>query len=394
MKKIKLDNKHISIAVLILMVIIISMTFHNFIKDSEFKFDSVKLYIENILKVLLPFMIGFGIAFIAEYPIGTIYKKVNIINKKGPKKGRLLAIIVTYILIISLIAFFLKIIIPNIINSVYELGKDIYKFTGELETKEFIELEKFASVNVFLDKINTITDNEFSLEKIINSTIEPIINWIVLLPTMVNTIVFYIYNMVQYLLIIGLGIIISFYYSVEKEYFKLLTIKIIRISFKKKNIDKILEFARTCNSIFKRYIMGKALDSLIIGGIFFFVCIIVGTPYPLLYSIIVGITNMIPYFGPFIGAIPVTFLLLISTNFKTALIVLILLLILQQFDGLYLGPKILGEQTGLKPIGIIFAVIVGGNLFGVLGMFLGVPVFAVISHYFSQYIEEKHKKIE
>ena len=140
-------------------------------------------------------------------------------------------------------------------------------------------------------------------------------------------------------------------------------------------------------------IIGKALDSLIIGIICFVLMCILKLQYALLISIVVGITNMIPYFGPFIGAIPGLIILLIILP-KTALIFLILILLLQQFDGTILGPKILGDSTGLSPIWIIFAITVGGATGGVIGMFLGVPITAVLvylmNHIFDYMLYKKH----
>ena len=142
---------------------------------------------------------------------------------------------------------------------------------------------------------------------------------------------------------------------------------------------------KDCNQIFSQYIIGKTLDSTIIGFLCLFCMTVLKLPYALIISLIVGITNMIPYFGPFIGAIPGILILLIISP-KSALIFAILILAIQQLDGSVIGPKILGKSTGLQPISIIFAITVGGALAGPLGMFLGVPIVAVLTYLISKLI--------
>ena len=160
--------------------------------------------------------------------------------------------------------------------------------------------------------------------------------------------------------------------------------------FPEAKADRILIVSSECNKIFGNFIIGKMIDSIIIGFLCWVIMMIIGIPYALVISVIVGITNMIPYFGPFIGAIPGILLLLI-VDFTYAVIFAVIIVVLQQFDGLYLGPKILGESTGLRPIWIIFAITVGGSVAGVAGMFLGVPVTAVIAYLLSTAMEKKLK---
>ena len=148
---------------------------------------------------------------------------------------------------------------------------------------------------------------------------------------------------------------------------------------------------KECNTIFSSFIIGKSLDSLIIGIICFILMTILKLPYSVLLSVIVGITNMIPYFGPFIGAIPGVVLFLVISPIKS-IIFAVMILALQQFDGLYLGPKILGNSTGLKPLWVIFGITVGGAYAGVLGMFLGVPVVGVIAHLLNKSITSRLEK--
>ena len=143
--------------------------------------------------------------------------------------------------------------------------------------------------------------------------------------------------------------------------------------------------ART-NQTFGGFIGGKILDSLIIGVLCFIICAVLRIPYALLISVVVGCTNVIPVFGPFLGAIPCAFILLIVNPFS-ALEFLIMILILQQFDGNVLGPKILGESTGLSALWVLFAIIVGGKMLGFVGMLIGVPTFAVVYSLVAEYTD-------
>ena len=155
--------------------------------------------------------------------------------------------------------------------------------------------------------------------------------------------------------------------------------------FSKKQVESIASTIKYTNSVFNSFVVGKTIDSLIIAIIFFIGSIILNLPYPMLFAIIIGITNMIPYFGPFIGAVPVVALTILINPIKG---LWVLIFVLQQFDGVILGPRILGDSIGLKPIGVIFAIIVGGAIAGPLGMFFGVPIFSVIFTIFSNFVEK------
>ena len=158
-----------------------------------------------------------------------------------------------------------------------------------------------------------------------------------------------------------------------------------------KYIQLILDVSAEANRLFSSFIVGKAIDSTIIGVLCFVLMLILRLPYAVLISVIVGITNMIPYFGPFIGAIPSAIILLFISPLK-AVIFVVMVFVLQQFDGLILGPKILGDSTGLKPLWIIFAITVGGSIAGVLGMFLGVPAVAFIRYLIQRLINHQLQK--
>ena len=180
-----------------------------------------------------------------------------------------------------------------------------------------------------------------------------------------------------------IGIVASIYVMANKEYLASRGKKIIYAVFKVKNANNILDGLSEMYRIFGQFINGKILDSLIIGMIMFIVSTILNLPYAVLISVIVGVTNVIPFFGPIIGAIPCFFIVLIADPIKS-LVLLLVILILQQFDGNILGPKIIGDTTGLSSFWVLTAVIVGGGLFGFFGMLLGVPVFACCYMYINR----------
>ena len=185
-----------------------------------------------------------------------------------------------------------------------------------------------------------------------------------------------------------LGVMISIYMIYSKENFRYQGKRIVYAIFSEEKGDAICSTLRECNNIFGAFLISKAIDSLIIGCICCVAMNIIGLPYSVLLSVIVGITNMIPYFGPFIGAVPGV-LIYLCTDWELALIFAIMILVLQQFDGLILGPRLLGQSTGLSPIWVIFAITVGGAYFGVLGMFVGVPVVAVVAYLINKLISSR-----
>ena len=190
-----------------------------------------------------------------------------------------------------------------------------------------------------------------------------------------------------------IGVIVCVYFLNSKEIFKAQTRKMILALLSKKHSDELMEFAYFANRTFGGFINGKLIDSLIIGILCFILMSLLRLPYTVLVSTIVGVTNFIPFFGPFIGAIPSAIIICFASPVQ-AVYFLIMVLGLQQFDGNILGPKILGETTGLASFWVMFAIIVGGGLFGFLGMVLGVPAFALIYYYIGKFIEKRLKKKE
>ena len=188
-----------------------------------------------------------------------------------------------------------------------------------------------------------------------------------------------------------IGFIVAAYVLAEKEHFFGQGRKIVFALFSEKAGKSIIEKSRKCNEIFGGFVIGKIIDSLIIGVLTFILLSIFNMPYTMLVSIIVCVTNVIPFFGPFIGAIPSFFLILLIDPIK-ALWFLLIIFLIQQLDGNIIGPKILGNSTGLSAFWVMFAILIAGGLFGFAGMLFGVPVFAIIYYLLSEWIRGKLKK--
>ena len=199
--------------------------------------------------------------------------------------------------------------------------------------------------------------------------------------------------MVKVLLNVLVGLIIAAYLLFSKEKFIGQSKKIVYAILPVRQANVIVHTVRKSNEIFGGFISGKILDSAIIGVLCYIVLSIMQMPYTLLVSVIVGVTNVIPFFGPFIGGIPSAIIIALASPIQ-GLYFVIFVIVLQQLDGNIIGPKILGDSTGLSPFWVVFAILVGGGLFGFTGMVLGVPAFAVVYYIISNvisYILRKRK---
>ena len=185
-----------------------------------------------------------------------------------------------------------------------------------------------------------------------------------------------------------IGIIVAIYVLASKETFSAQSKKLVYGIFKKEHADVIIHYVKVSHGMFSGFIIGKIVDSTIIGIICFFLMTVMGLPYALLISVIIGVTNVIPVFGPYIGAVPSALLILI-VNPMQALYFIIMLIILQQLDGNIIGPAILGESTGLSAFWVLFSILLFGGLWGIVGMIAGVPLFAVIYRIISDFINWK-----
>lgn len=374
------NNKYYTIALYTIAVVTICSLIIRVIMNWE----STSSTISHALKVLYPFLFGLLIAYFLN-PLSKVLD--HFLNRffkdrhPGIRKG--LSILLSYIIVLGLIITVLFYIIPQIIDSLTQITS-------------FINSAQ-SGYNQFMDKVLELesTHPEWDLSGI-NDAMEEIPDKIIniitkAIPTIIPTIYNTSMSLISGFLNVIIAIIVSVYMLIDKNRLIFNAKRVIYAIFGQKTGDKLLHTGSECNRIFSSFIIGKLIDSLIIGILCFIAMSILKLPYALIISVIVGVTNMIPYFGPFIGAVP-GILLLLFVSFKYALIFTVLIIVLQQFDGLYLGPKILGESTGLRPLWIIFSITVGGSIAGVLGMFLGVPTLAVIAYILNYFIEKRLHK--
>jgi len=326
--------------------------------------------IGQLFSILSPFLMAFLIA----YFVNPITRRINrllfreSVNKKYEKLHKIISLIIAYMIVIGFILLLLNFVIPQVISSISELVKQSPAMITSVQSFLSNLSEDFPSIN--FDAIEDFANDSLpTFLDYFKATMGNIVPWLYSAGI----------SIISWLLNIVLAFVISCYLMWDKNNLLNSAKRIVRAFFSKDTADKIISIAKECNTIFSGFIIGKAIDSLIIGILCFILMFILRLPYGALISLLVGVTNMIPYFGPLIGAIPGTLILLII-NPSQALIFVIMVFLLQQFDGAILGPKILGDSTGLQPIWIIFAITVGGSIAGVLGMFLGVPVVAVIAH--------------
>lgn len=337
--------------------------------------------ISSIFSSMMPFIIGILFALILV-PIRRIIENKWLCRAKLSRKAkRRVSVALSMLFLLAIIVGFFSFLIPQLVASISSFAKNLDAYTD--------------SVSHFISSMGS--DNEVAsvLNNALDSAYNVISGWLVGNKGGFVQIVSYSVTFVKNIINFFIGLIVTMYLLLQEEIFKKQVKKFLYATLKEKHADACLDVCRLTAEMFNKFIFGKALDSLIIGIACYIVVNILDMPYAPLISFTIGITNMIPVFGPFIGAIPCLILLVIINPWK-ALEFLIFIFILQQIDGNLLGPYILGDSLGLPTLWVMFAIIVGGALFGIAGMFLGVPVFSVIYTLVSRTVNSavRDKKID
>lgn len=355
--------------------LLIFLAVATFIIKAVFNWEVTANTLSKYLRSLSPFIIGFFIAYLLNPMVRFFNEKLylNLLHISSKKIRGGLAILTSYVITIGAIVQIFTFIVPQTIDSLMDLVTQIQGWSRDL----YLYIYNLDANNPELDLsfLQTIISDylpKIDFASLTSQLTTMISNFI---PTLFSTSM----SVINALLDIIIAIMVSAYMLIDKKTLGSAVKKTLYAIMNEKTADSFIDTANHCNYIFSQFIIGKSIDSLIIGILCFIIMSIAKMPYTLLISCIVGVTNLIPYFGPFIGAVPGAIIILLISPMK-CLLYLLLILALQQFDGLILGPKILGDSTGLRPIWIIFAITFGGAIAGVVGMFLGVPTVAVIGY--------------
>ena len=339
------------------------------IYDIAFRDSIVMNYAGILLAILAPVLYGAAMAYLLSPVVNWIER---IILRRSSGTGgwqRAASIVLTWLVVLASLYAIFSILVPELYNSVKQLVANAqdYYFT----VRDWI-LHLVENNPDFTNWSGNLI-NEYYSEALswINNNLVP------QLQVAVQAVTGGVMGVFVFLKDLLLGVVVSVYLLASKEGFAAGSCRLCYTLLPEGRAAWLIRGVKAVDRIFSGFVRGKLLDSLIIGILCFFFSSLFEFPYAPLISVVVGVTNVIPFFGPFLGAIPSAFLILLDEPIKS-LYFLIFILALQQFDGNILGPKILGSSTGISGLWVMVAILVGGGLWGVPGMFLGVPIFACI----------------
>lgn len=337
-----------------------------------YRFQGFGDAISKLTGILMPFIYGAVIAYLLKPVCNCVEDFLRrLLPEKMGTAANMLAVTISLLFGILVVYALIMMIVPQLITSVTTLY-----YTARNNLNDFVDWashqEIIASNQKLLDFIETSYDNlQDTLDNIVRTKLVPSMQ------SLLSGAALGVMSFVAFLKNIVIGVIVSVYLLASRKKFGQQCKMILYSLIKPRWADIILEEILYADKMFGGFINGKILDSAIIGVLCYIACLIFKFPSALLVSVIIGVTNVIPFFGPFIGAIPATLLILIQNPIK-ALWFVLFVLVLQQVDGNIIGPKILGNTTGLSSFWVLFAILLFGGLWGFVGMIIGVPLFAVI----------------
>ena len=384
----KADSRYFTISIYTILTVLVICI----IARAVFFWDSTLSVINNLLATMSPFLIGILIAFLINPLVSWLHHTVfeKWLYVKNNVLAHLLAITFSYVLVIVFLVVGIIYIVPEIIDSLTQLLDKLPEWGDALIS--YINTIAAKHPELQLDYlIKSISNADSTIQEFLGEFISKLTTTIVVTGV---SIIKFVFNFI-------VAIIVSIYLLIDKKMQSRGIKRTIYAIFDEERANKICAVIKRSIHIFSNFFDGKMIDSLIIGALTFVSMMIIslfGVPgfsnCALLVGIVVGITNMIPYFGPFIGGFPAVLVALMTGDLFHALAVLAFVFALQQFDGLFLGPKILGDVVGISPFWVLLSITVFGHFFGFIGMFLGVPMICVIRMLFNDIIDFHNKMKE
>lgn len=351
--------------------------------------EAISNTLSKILAILKPVLYGCGIAYLLNpivksvdtYLVPVLEKHMK--KEKAKKVSRSIGVIVALVVLITVVSTLINMLIPELITSIRNL---IFTLPAQINqlVKEINNIQLDDSTTTAVLK-NAMNEASASLQKWMRTDLLDKVNEVMTHLTVG------LYTLIMEMFHAVIGVIVSVYILFGKETFINQSKKAAYAIFPAERANLLIHIAVKTNEIFGGFIIGKMIDSIIIGILCFIGTSILKMPYAMLVSVIVGVTNVIPFFGPYIGAIPSAVLIALADPMK-GIYFLIFILLLQQFDGNILGPKILGNSTGLSAFWVIVSILLGGGLFGILGMLFGVPTFAVVYYIIKLLLDNQLEK--
>ncbi|MEG2235998.1 MAG: AI-2E family transporter [Clostridia bacterium] len=347
-------------------------------------FNTQKMFsmLNYIILIFSPIIIGIAMAFVINLLVKLFENKMLFkLSKKSKcinKNKRIISIILSLMVIFILFACFFNYVIPNLYESIISLSNKIPAFIQDITNWLNNRLKEY---NVSQDVINNLAGN---WQNIVNATITNITNAV---PQVINV----LFGMTATIFNLIISFIIAIYMIFSKEKLLKIVKSFIYIIFNKKHADRIIEIAKMTNKTFIKFVGGQLLQAIILGTLCYIGMIVFNIPYAMLVSVIIAVAALIPYLGGYIGTIPSVIIVFMASP-STTIYFFIFIFCLQQLNGNLIYPKVVGKEVGLTGLWVLIAITIFGNLFGIIGMIIGVPIFAICYILIKEFVKDKLKQ--
>ena len=388
-ERFRLDKQNVQRGITDICVIAVGLVLYFAIRN----ISAIGGVVGNVVRILAPFIWGLAIAYLLSPLMDLLEKRLFLpLSKRlyrkskkrdGRKFARTMSVLLSEIVLVLLLVALVNLIIPQMISSIQTLLSNSSTYMDNLSAWLDSLLQNYPELDNLLDE----TFGEFNTDvgDWLETTVLP------RLGSLVASVTSRAYGVAKSVYNLIIGIIVSIYLLSEKEGYLAAMKRLNYTIFPLKTADKVRLQLAFVDKTFMGFLNGKLVDSLIMGVLCYIGCSLLKMPYVLLVSVIVGVTNIIPFFGPFIGAIPSALIILMVAPSK-CLVFVLFIIVLQQIDGNIIGPHILGNSIGITGFWVMFAIILGGGLFGFWGLLLGVPVFVVIYTAVTSLVVDKLQK--